>query len=215
MSRLLSCLVAVALMAAALRPDLGGLPAVGRAMAQPAQTSASPGSARLQQHTEMRCGDIQEALPDPPTTAAVPSPSPSQFVARDHFRRTTAPAAVVRITWLGAAFSEHFVPKIEPDSHSPLLRSHTVRRASRDIEIIAELGTRHETTLGDLWCLLQRQSHGETGMLRTDAKPNVLYIRSTAGLLFTIDALWGGAGWELGASSTEGHRTEGALVISR
>ena len=121
----------------------------------------------------------------------------------------------MRITWLGAAFSEHFVPKTEPDHGSSLLRSHAVRRTSRDIEIISELGTRHETTLGDLWCLLKQQSHGEAGMLRTDTRPNVLYIRSTAGLLFTIDALWGGAGWELGASSAEGFRTEGSLVISR
>lgn len=198
-------------------------------MAQPAQTPATRGPARLEQQTETLCGEVQQASPltDPPTTAAVPDPSPSPnpspgsgpnrspFVARDHFRRATAPAAAVRITWLGAAFSEHFVPKTEPDRSSSLLRSHTVRRTSRDIEIIAELGTRHETTLGDLWCLLKQQSHGEAGMLRTDTRPNVLYIRSTAGLLFTIDALWGGAGWELGASSAEGFRTEGSLVISR
>ncbi len=215
MSRLLSYLVAIALMAAPLHPNRSGVPTLANAEAQPRQTPESRGSARLEQQAEARCGDLQQAtaLTDPPTTAAVPSQS--QFVAREHFQRTTASAASVRITWLGAAFSEHFVPKTEADSGAALLRSHTVRRAARDIEIIAELGTRHETMLGDLWCLLQRQSRGEAGLLRTDTKPNVLYIRSASGLLFTIDALWGGAGWELGASSTEGFRTEGARVISR
>lgn len=229
MPRLVSCLLVVALTSVPLCPDLCGLPALGPAMAQPAQAPAKRGPTRLEQQAEARCGEVQQApqLIDPPTTAAVPNPgpnlspspnsgpNPNPFVARDHFRRTTAPAAAVRITWLGAAFSEHFVPKTEPNHGSSLLRSHTVQRTSRDIEIIAELGTRHETTLGDLWCLLRQQSHGEAGMLRTDTRPNVLYIRSTAGLLFTIDALWGGAGWELGASSAEGFRTEGSLVISR
>lgn len=215
MPRLQSGLVAVALMVTSLQPDASGLPAPARAMAQSPQGTGTRDTARLEQQAEVSCGDIQQAsaLTDPPTTAAVPSPR--QFVAREHFRRATTPSTAVKITWLGAAFSEHFVSKTEPDHGSPLLRSHTVRRTSRDIEIIAELGTRHETTLGDLWCLLKRQSHGQAGMLRTDTRPNVLYIRSTAGLLFTIDALWGGAGWELGASSAEGFRTEGALVISR
>lgn len=213
MPRLFSWLVAAALMVAPLYPGRSGLPAVASAEAQTLRQSKNRDISRLEQQAEVRCGDLQQtpAQTDPPTTAAVHS----QFVARKHFQRAMAPAAAVRITWLGAAFSEHFVTKIEPDRGSPLLRAHIVRRATRDIEIIAELGTRHETMLGDLWCLLRLQSRGEAGLLRTDAKPNILYIRSASGPLFTIDALWGGAGWELGASTTEGFRTQGALVISR
>lgn len=185
--------------------------------AQAAQTQQTPqnGFRVLTPQTEAQCNASVPASEsaDPPTTSAVSGRE--RFIARDHFRRSMLPTALVKITWLGATFTEHFLPKIETNPASPLLRIHTVQRIARDIEIIAELGAQHETTLADLWCLLVRQPNGEAGALRIDAQPNILYVRDTAGALRTVDTLWGGAGWELGASPAEGFRPAGSLVISR
>jgi hypothetical protein len=173
------------------------------------------GSRVLTQTAEARCGIAMPALEsaDPPTTSTV-SPR-EQFVARDHFSRNISTAAPVKINWLGAAFTEHFASKIESDSRASVLRVHAVQTVARDIEIIAELGVQSETMLADLYCLLLLQPNGEAGALRINAKPNIFYVRDVGGRRWAVDAVWGGVGWELGASPAEGLRSPDSVVISR
>jgi len=151
---------------------------------------------------------------DPATTSAVPR----EFVAAVHFKEDTSTAAAVQIAWLGSAFQQHFVSKTEPAVEGTVrLRVHELRVPARDQAIIAELGDTHETMLGHLWCLLRQQGKGEDGALATDGVPNVFYVRDGDGTLRVIDALWGGAGWEIGASTTDNPYawSAGRRVISR
>jgi hypothetical protein len=81
---------------------------------------------------------------------------------------------------------------------------------------LKSLATCTETRLADLWCLLKSQANGETGVL-VNAVPNVFYVRDYTGILGAIDVVWGGAGWEIGASPADGDRQwpSGTRVLSR
>ena len=152
---------------------------------------------------------------DPPTTSAFAGVR--KFLAGAHFKENIAPTADVRIAWLGATFMRRFAVKIEDAGGETALRFHTLLRLSRDRHIIDDLDDRHETRLIDLWCLLKIQANGESGTLLIDAVPNIFYVRDSAGVLGAVDALWGGAGWEIGASPVDGERMwpVGTRVMSR
>lgn len=155
-----------------------------------------------------------EAL-DPATTAAIAGAE--RFLASEHFRENVASSAGVRIVWLGATFVRRFAIKIEDASGETALRFHTLLRPLRDRHIIDDLDDGHETRLVDLWCLLKVQANGEPGTLLVDAVPNIFYVRDSVGVLGAVDAVWGGAGWEIGASPINDARMwpVGARVMSR
>lgn len=152
---------------------------------------------------------------DPPATSALPRHE--KFVAGEHFKENTSPAAEARISWLGATFMRRFAVKVEDDTDDVTLQTYALSRSSSGTQIIAELDDHHETKLTDLWCLLKLQANGEDGALQTNAVPNILFVRDAAGVLGAVDAIWAGAGWEVGASQVEGQRQwpSGSRVISR
>jgi hypothetical protein len=152
---------------------------------------------------------------DPPATSALPRHE--EFVAADHFKENISPGAKARISWLGATFTRRFAAKVEGDANEVTLQTYALTRSSRDLEIIAELDDRYETKLADVWCLVGRQPNGEDGTLQTNAAPNIFFVRDATGALGAVDAVWAGAGWEIGASRVEGQRRwpSGSRVISR
>jgi hypothetical protein len=151
---------------------------------------------------------------DPPSTSAIHQTE--QFVAREHFKEDIAPAADVKVSWLGASFVRRFAIKVEAAGITSL-QTYFLRSPSNDRDIIAELGNAHETSLADVWCLLRQQAKGEEGALQTNSVPNIFFVRDGAGELGVVDAVWGGAGWEIGASPVGDKRTwaPGTRVISR
>jgi hypothetical protein len=152
---------------------------------------------------------------DPPTTSALPHDE--KFVAGRHFKESISSAAEVRISWLGATFMRRFAVKVEDGTVDVTLQTHALSRSLSDTQVIAELDDRHETKLTDLWCLLKLQASGQDGALQTNATPNIFFVRDAAGVLGAVDAIWAGAGWEIGASQAEGQRRwpSGSHVISR
>ncbi|XIA65445.1 hypothetical protein ACFIOY_03700 [Bradyrhizobium sp. TZ2] len=153
-------------------------------------------------------------LLDPPSTAAIQPVE--QFLAQEHFKEDITPTAAVKISWLGASFVRRFAVKVEAAGVTSL-QTFSLRVPSNDRDVIAELGDRHETRLADVWCLLSRQAKGEDGALQTNSVPNIFFVRDGAGELGVVDSVWGGAGWEIGASPVGDKRTwaPGTRVISR
>jgi hypothetical protein len=151
---------------------------------------------------------------DPPSTSAIQHTE--QFAAREHFNEDITSTADVKISWLGASFVRRFANKVEAAGVTSL-QTYFLRSPSNDRDIIAELSDRHETNLADVWCLLRLQAKGEDGALQTNSVPNVFFVRDGAGELGVVDAVWGGAGWEIGASPVGDKRTwaPGTRVISR
>jgi hypothetical protein len=151
----------------------------------------------------VRCSEADRpAEPaDPATTSALPGAG--RFVAQDHFRETVSSRGSVQISWIGAIFRQRFLSKSEERDSGAFLRRFEVRKSARDTEIIAALSIHHETKLADLWCLLSAQPNGELGVLLTNGTPNVFYIRDSTSNLLAVDAVWGGSGWEIGASAID------------
>lgn len=139
---------------------------------------------------------MRQGTGDPPTTS---SASP-RFVAGEYFIENIIGDATVRILWIGATFRERFVTRIEDRRDDINLRPFELRAPLLSREIVARLGEAAETSLGDLWCLLAQQPAGEAGVLAIGGPHNLFYMRDDAGTLYMIDAVWGGAGWEIGAS---------------
>lgn len=135
---------------------------------------------------------------DPSSTSAIPHAE--KFIAREHFKEDIASSAPVKISWLGATFAHRFANKVEDDIGGASLQTFVLSAASSDKEILAKLGQSHESRLADVWCALRRQPNGSNGPLEINAKPNVFYVRDSAGELGAVDVLWGGVGWEIGAS---------------
>ena len=148
-----------------------------------------PGSAVAVDRVACSLQPKAEEPSDPSSTSAIPRPE--KFVARDHFKENIASSAPVKISWLGATFAQRFTNKVEDE---------TGGASSSDKEILAKLGPSHESRLADVWCRLQQQPNGNGGPLEISAKPNVFYVRDIAGELGAVDVLWGGVGWEIGAS---------------
>jgi hypothetical protein len=152
-------------------------------------------------------------LSEPSATASVGA---ERFTAEQHFRENF-PSVGIAISWLGATFKQRFVSKTEEAASRTTLQPFQLRRPARASEIAAWLGERGETTLGELWCLLKLQPNGEAGVLLTSSAPNLFFIRDRDGKLWTVDVLWGGPGWEIGASAVDGDRPwdAGAWAFSR
>jgi hypothetical protein len=177
--------------------------------------SAAANTAALGQGTTINCS--LPATPSEPADPSVTAAISHKFIASQRFRESTSPSAEVRISWLGATFVRRFAVKVEDDTNDVALQIHALNRASTDNQIIAELHGRHETRLAEAWCFLKLQARGEDGALQTNAVPNIFFVRDATGQLGAVDMLWGGAGWEIGASPVTGQRQwpSGTRVISR
>jgi hypothetical protein len=139
---------------------------------------------------------MRQGTGDPPTTSS----SSLRFVAREYFIQNVGGDATVRILWIGATFRERFVTRVEDRRDDINLRPFELRAPLLSGEIVTQLGETAETSLGDLWCLLSQQPAGEAGVLAIGGPHNLFYMRDDAGTLHMIDVVWGGAGWEIGAS---------------
>lgn len=147
----------------------------------------------------------------------VPVQGMQRFVPAHNFRESTARDARVKIVWLGSNFRRHFLGKIEEHVRPAEIGVHRLRKSARDSSIIAEIGERHETQLAHLWRMLTHQPNGERGPLATNAVPNVFYMRDGRSMLWAVDVLWSGAGWEIGASAIDDPRPwrAGRQIMSR
>ncbi|MFA4890334.1 MAG: hypothetical protein WC587_01730 [Candidatus Paceibacterota bacterium] len=140
-------------------------------------------------------------------TVKVPART-GRFVAKVHFIVDTGKKAKVKISYLGDNFREHFLGKTEEPTSETTLCQHELKKPSRDIPIISELGgeNKAETTLSAMFGLMEMQPNGETGTLLTNGYANIFYVRDLGGVLWTVRCLWSGVGWLVGASSVDSPR---------
>lgn len=139
-------------------------------------------------------------IPEGTVTVA---PSNAPFVARDHFRVNTTTTGWVKIAYLWDNFRDWFLEKAEESFAGSTLSYGKLSRASMDGPIIAELGgeTKAETTLAELFALMEQQPNGETGPLLTNGYANVFYIRDVNAVPRAVDVHWRGDGWDVCADA--------------
>lgn len=139
-----------------------------------------------------------------PVGMATIAATAEKFVASEKFVVNTGPNARVKICGLGSNFQNWFLDKVEEPIGETTLRCQSLRKASRDIPIINELGGEEkvETTLTEIYALMERQKNGEKGILLTSGSVNVFYDPDINGTLRAVLVLWDDwdGGWGVSAS---------------
>lgn len=143
-----------------------------------------------------------------------------QFVAKDHFIVDIGPGARVKINGMCDNFKEWFLGKTEDPILQTTLCVHKLRLiSSLDTPIIAELGgeAKAETTLQDVFSLMQMQWYGQGGILLTNGYVNIFYVRDVNGALRTVRVRWYDDGWRVDAHDVldPTERFYGRQVFSR
>ena len=128
------------------------------------------------------------------------------FIAREKFVVDTNCKAKVKIAWLSDNFKDWFFGKTEaPASEMLLLRYSRLVRWGLDASIMAELGEAKETTLANIYALIERQKNGKSGALLTNGYANIFYVRDTNDAFWAVYVRWGSfrGGWDVYARSVE------------
>jgi hypothetical protein len=160
----------------------------------------------------------QPALLIPVGTTTVAATT-TLFVARARFVVNTGKKAPVKISYLGDNFKDWFLGKEEQLFEGSTLKYGKLSRSSVDGPILKELGgeAEAETTLTELYALMEAQKNGEQGTLLTNGYANIFYIRDVTGTLRAVYAYWGGGGWRVNAGAVARPRAwfGGPQVFSR
>lgn len=132
----------------------------------------------------------------------------SKLVAKEKFVVNTKRNAPVKISYLGDNFTAWFLNgdgKTEDPISEQTLRYHKLRKSSVDGPIIEELGgeAKAETTLSEMFALMEKQGKGEDGVLLNNGYANIFYIRDSAGVLRAVIVFWNDDGWRVSADSVE------------
>ena len=147
------------------------------------------------------------------------APTAFPFSVSEHFVCGTGPDTEVKVSYLGDKFRAWFLAKTEEPKGETVLRYATLRKSSVDAPIITELGgeEKAETSLCEMFFLMEQQKHGEDGILLTNGYANIFYIKDQTGVLRTVSVYWDDGGWGVDAGSTEDPITwyDGRQVFSR
>ena len=150
------------------------------------------------------------------------SATTSKFVAKDRFVVNTKRNAPVKISAVWDNFTSWFLSgdgKTEDPESEQTLRYHKLRKSSVDGPIITELGgeEKSETTLTEMFSLMEKQKNGEDGVLLNNGYANIFYVRDLTGVLRAVSVDWDDGGWNVSANSVEYlfRWLDGSQVFSR
>lgn len=142
-----------------------------------------------------------------------------KFVASEKFMVNTEADTKVKILCLGSDFKSWFLSKTEKPIQGGELRFQKLAKASVNGPIFSKLGGKEkaETTLTEMFSLMEKQGKGETGALLTNNDANIFCIRDVCGVRRTLGVRWRNDGWHVSADSLERRprRLGGFLVFSR
>ncbi len=130
-------------------------------------------------------------------------PATAEFVARDKFVRGIGDPATVQISYVGDNFTTWFVPKIERSvAAETSLRYAKLTASTVDAPIRAVIGSEfEETTLAQIYTLIERQKNGEKGVFLNNGYANIFYVKDVNGVLRAVDVRWSVSGWHVDAYS--------------
>ncbi len=140
-----------------------------------------------------------------------------RFVAREKFVRDTTSRKAPNISYVGNNFSDWLLSKIEEPKPETQLRYAKLLKYSVARSILAELGNSAETTLAEVYALMERQPNGKDGVLLVNGWANIFFVRDVNDELRAVRVFWGGGGWRVGADSVADPREWGGgdRVFSR
>jgi len=127
----------------------------------------------------------------------------SEFRANRHFLEGATPPKL-QISWIGSNFKKVMLKKNEGPLGRRSVAFYGLKASLSTRDIADALNDKIDVALHDVWQFLSAQPTGGPGVLRTDSVPNLFFVRDGNGKRWAVDAVWGGAGWEIGASRADG-----------
>ena len=142
-----------------------------------------------------------------------------KFVAKKKFIIDTSDKAKIKISYLGDNFKKWFLDKAEEPIKETKLRYDRLTECSVDEPIITELGgeEKAETTLTEVFSLMEKQPNGKDGDLLNNGYANIFYVRDADGVLRAVNVNWNDGGWNVNANTVENPNrwNVGNVVFSR
>jgi hypothetical protein len=138
------------------------------------------------------------------STTTIPATT-EKFITKDNFVVNTENDAKVKISYLGDNFKTWFGAKTEnPFSGSSIIGRQLIK-GSVDAPILKELGgnEKAETTLTEIYAMMQKQANGEDGDLLTNDSANIFYVKDINNTLRAVSVSWFNDGWDVNAFSIE------------
>ncbi|MFA6340865.1 MAG: hypothetical protein WCX27_01320 [Candidatus Paceibacterota bacterium] len=137
-------------------------------------------------------------------TVSIPATS-GKFIVKDKFAVNTADKSKVIISGTGSNFDEWFLGKTEKPIAKQELHYAKLLKRSADGPIIEELGgeAKAETTLSEMYSLMENQKDGRDGVLLNNGSANIFYIKDKNEVLRAVGVHWRGDGWCVDADSVE------------
>lgn len=129
-----------------------------------------------------------------------------KFVVTDGFLSLAEHDESVKICALGEYFEASYLGKVEEPIDDTVVQRYQQSMGHPWVHapIVDELGgeAAAETTLTELFSLMEKQPNGEKGVLFTSGAPNFFYVRDLEGTLNAICAYWDSP-WVVGASALD------------
>lgn len=152
------------------------------------------------------------------STVVIPATT-EKFVAKDKFKVGTGGRAKVKISYVGDDFKAWFLGKTEEPFAGSTIYGRKLNKGSVDGLILTELGGKEkaETTLAEIYAMMEHQANGENCDLLNNGCANIFYVPDINGTLRTVGGYLRGSGWVVQAYSAEGPNewSAGGQVFSR
>jgi len=129
----------------------------------------------------------------------------TKFVASEKFVLNTTDSSKTKISYLDRDFKSWFLGKTEEPIGEVNLRYGVMTELANSRRIVEDLGgeEKSETTLTEMFALMEKQGQGEKGDLLNNGWANIFYIKDNTGVLRTVRVFWYVGGWFVGANSVE------------
>lgn len=157
------------------------------------------------ENTEKKTAEVVASILGAIVLIATISASIEKFFVKDKFKVDTSRKAKVKISYLGDNFKEWFLKKTEEPFAGSIIYGRQLNKASVDGPILSELGGQEkaETTMAEIYAIMERQANRESGDLLNNGYANIFYIRDINGTLRAVRVRWRGDGWHVDAHSVE------------
>jgi hypothetical protein len=140
------------------------------------------------------------------------------FPVEKYFVCDVSEKAIVKISYLGDNFKKWFLCQTVSVREAVCLDVWKLTKNSLDNLILTELGLgKGETTLDIVFVMMKNQPKGEEGILLTNGRANIFYIKDVSDVLRAVSVVWLCNGWYVCATPVESpyESHKDGLVFSR
>lgn len=141
------------------------------------------------------------------------------FVVRDHFHNSERALSLSGgwFFYVCGNFAHYLLGKVEPPRQATTLVANTLTRKEWDVNIIVSLGeAAAETTMAEIYALMQKVRTGEPSGLSFARGRNTFYVRDGGNNLWALRVTTNMKSWTIVVRHlAKSYAREGSLVYSR